>query len=378
MTQKSDNFHFEHINFEEGRTPPIKDSLIPQKKEPINSKERIKMNRKQQSFQLNEVLKLMQRDHCQAIMVLNLLKTKQKSHRLQIEANHRIYCLNCGHSITGQQTFKNLLNIGTGKDLSSYGYLPDCLNPERASYVCPHCQQEIPESQIRYFKLSTNEPQYELTVSGLSFLSDLNEQGKELLSRLIYKGNQQSALNSQFMEHPILGYQLLRYGVTFVIDTQTLQFIDVKTPLNRAYFYFGPGQELSFELTPKGTLKTSTKAQVFSDCFNQNNPFKATCDNYLHLEIANGFTWLNATGLGHYAKYLLEKQAPEPLSQDALDCLRHYEAIRERDDLISLLATTGRLNYVHQLVQLHMNSKQSDPSADVLKQLRKADTVRYA
>lgn len=336
------------------------------------------MNRKQQSFQLNEVLKLMQRDHCQAIMVLNLLKTKQKGHRLQIEANYRIYCLSCGHSMTGQQTFKNLLNIGTGKDLSRYGYLPDCLNPDSASYVCPHCQQEIPESQIRYFKLSTNEPQYELTVSGLSFLSDLNAQGKELLSHLVYKTNQQSVINSRSMERSILGYQLLRYGVTFVIDTQTLQFIDVKTPLNRAYFYFGPGQELSFELTPKGTLKNLTKAQVFLDCFNQNNPFKATCDNYLHLEIANGFTWLNATGLGHYAKYLLEKQAPEPLSQDALDCLRHYEAIRERDEFIAHLASTGYLNHVHHLVQLHMASTHTDRSVEVLKQLRKAEIVRYA
>lgn len=336
------------------------------------------MNRKQQSFQLNEVLKLMQRDHCQAIMVLNLLKTKQKGHRLQIEANYRIYCLSCGHSMTGQQTFKNLLDIGTSEDLSAYGYLPDCLNPERASYVCPHCQKETPESHIQYFKLSTNEPQYELTISGLSFLSDLNEQGKELLSRLTYKTNQQPFIPSQLTKRSVLGYQLLRYGVTFVVDMPTLQFIDVKTPLKCAYFYFGPDQELSFELTPKGTLKNLTKAQVFLDCFNQNNPFKTTCDNYLHLDIAEGLTRLNITGLGSYAKFLQEQQAPKPLSQKTLDYLRHYEALRERDDLISLLATTGRLNYVHQLVQLHMNSKQSDPSADVLKQLRKAETVRYA
>lgn len=300
----------------------------------------------------------------------------------RIHLRVRVYCLNCS-----QSAYK-VFDYTQSTRLPYYirhSHQKGLFFDQQATYQCPHCGKIHQTPQIEDIHHYTGH-QYSYDCLAMSFLSDLDKKGLNLLAHMNVKPSK------GLMEESLRGYQLFRYQIKLSIDDQTLEILPIECPWDRAYVYLNTGIEVAYEQSSPGEIVKISKNHAFSDIYQTRK--SSHIRELLLLEAQNGPTVLNRTGLRNYIESIQairEDSREKWMNFEDLTSIYRYERFRQDYPCVEQLAKCGytvlvqkllkttRGNYNETLASILLDKHGTNPSRilqypkAVLKRLKKLE-----
>lgn len=288
-------------------------------------------------FQLSELANYWTSDGKTLLALTRVNKGATSEHPIQVE--FRLYCLSClqseYHTVNYQEDVTRYCSWwNKEKSLFFQGSEP---------YRCPHCGQEHQKQGWTSFRYS-NQLTAIKTRLPVSFLSDLNEAGRDLLNYLIPK--QVAKWGKEALE----GYQLFRYEIHLSIQEDTLEILPTEVMWNRAYFYVGQGIEVAYRQEEVGNPVKISRNHAFSDIYAKNY---SGYPELFFLKAQSGPTVLNRTGLRNYIESIQEEKQNNRncvMGFKELTQVYRYERLREDFPCVEQLAKCGYTNLIRGII----------------------------
>lgn len=296
------------------------------------------------NFPLTEVMTHLKGIGYETLSIQKETPLKEDPRRIQVDC--RTHCLNCQQSSVQKIFYSKPETIYFSETTR---FRLNALYGEQQEYHCPVCQTQYKKLKDYTLLVKKDEALESFEISGLSFISDLDEDGLELLNNLKEKFPKKVEVPINALAIENLGYQILRYVLHLTVQTETLELVHAQSPLNSAYFYLGPNNEMAFSQDEAGTFRKIPKNHAFTDRLQTSTSYRRSAKEFIYFQAQEGATLLNRTGLRNYIEHI--QSQPYLFGAEILKEIYCYERFRQDFPCVEQLAKCGYNTLLKKLIR---------------------------